>query len=265
MKDTAALPQPVASRRCGHGPRPVLAIHCTIAHAGAWRGVARLMEEETTLTAFDMLSHGRSPDWDESGDFQDRITEIGADFLTGRMDVVGHSFGATVALRLAVAYPERIRSLTLIEPVLFAAAKGSGSFGPYRQVIAEYDRLIAAQSREEAAREFLRLWGAGGGLDDMPDGQRRYMIDRIHFIKASDAALFEDSAGLVPRLGQVTAPTLLVEGAERLPVTAAVIDRMARDIPDTVRVTVPGAGHMVPITHPGPVAAAIATLFTRTG
>jgi pimeloyl-ACP methyl ester carboxylesterase len=254
------------ARTWGEGPRAVLALHCSLAHSGAWDGVARALGPGLRVTAPDILGHGKAPDIDLARDLHDQCYEAVLSHLPeGRFDAVGHSFGATLALRLAEEMPERIRSLTLIEPVLFAAAKGSGTFGPYRQVIAEYDRLIASQSREAAAREFLRLWGAGGGLDDMPEGQRRYMIDRIHFIKASDAALFGDSAGLVPRLGQVTAPTLLVEGAERLPVTAAVIDRMARDIPDTVRVTVPGAGHMVPITHPGPVAAAIAALFTRTG
>jgi pimeloyl-ACP methyl ester carboxylesterase len=58
---------------------------------------------------------------------------------------------------------------------------------------------------------------------------------------------------------------LLVQGGECLPITAAVLDRMEQDIPDTTRVSVPGAGHMVPITHPVPVAGAIADLFARSG
>ena len=194
MKDTAALPQPVASRRCGHGPRPVLAIHCTIAHAGAWRGVARLMEEETTLTAFDMLSHGRSPDWDESGDFQDRITEIGADFLTGRMDVVGHSFGATVALRLAVAYPERIRSLTLIEPVYFAVARQDAP-----QLVADHDAdardyiaALAARNDALGARLFNRMWSDGGPRwPDLPEATRAAMLQQLNAERARRAQVTE--------------------------------------------------------------------------
>lgn len=243
------------------GGRAVLMLHCSLAHSGAWEGVVRALGPGYRVTAPDIPGHGRAPDIDLARDLHDQCFEAILPHLPeGCFDAVGHSFGATLALRLAVEMPGRIRSLTLIEPVLFAAAKGSGEFRPYRELISDYDRLIAAQRREEAAREFLRLWGAGGGLDDMPDGQRRYMIDRIHFIAASDAALFEDSAGLVPRLGQVVAPTVLVEGAERLPITAAVIDRMERDIPGAARVSIPGAGHMVPITHPGPVAAAIRAL-----
>ena len=49
-------------------------------------------------------------------------TQIVGNFITDPIDVIGHSFGATVALRLAVEQPEKVRSLTLIEPVFFAVA-----------------------------------------------------------------------------------------------------------------------------------------------
>lgn len=254
------------ARQWGEGPREVLSLHCSLAHSGAWQGVVRALGPGLRVTAPDILGHGKAPEIDFTKDLHDQCYEaVLPNLPEGRFDAVGHSFGATLALRLAEEMPDRIRSLTLIEPVLFAAAKGSGEFGPYRDLISGYDRLMEAGHREEAAREFLRLWGAGGGLDDMPEGQRSYMIDRIHFIKASDDALFHDSAGLVPRLGQVRAPCLLVQGGECQPVTAAIIDRMERDIPDTTRVSIPGAGHMVPITHPVPVAGAIADLFARSG
>lgn len=254
------------ARTWGDGPREVLALHCSLAHSGAWEGMVRALGPGLHVTAPDILGHGKAPDIDPARDLHDQCYEAVLPHLPeGRFDAVGHSFGATLALRLAEEMPERVRSLTLIEPVLFAAAQGSGVYRPYRALISSYERLLADGDRKAAAQEFLRLWGTDGGLDDMPEAQQRYMIDRIHFIKASDDALFHDSAGLVPRLGQVRAPTLLVQGGDCLPVTAAVLDRMEQDIPDTTRVSVPGAGHMVPITHPVPVAGAIADLFARSG
>ena len=114
--------QPVFSRSFGNGPRKVLAVHCTLAHSGAWRGVAAAMGSEVTFVTPDMLTHGRSPDWDKQGDFQTRNTQAIEPLLEEPMDVVGHSFGATVALRLALAHPDKVRSLTMIEPVFFAVA-----------------------------------------------------------------------------------------------------------------------------------------------
>ncbi|MEX0301721.1 MAG: alpha/beta hydrolase, partial [Leisingera sp.] len=40
-----SAPQEVFSRRFGRGPRHVLAVHCSLAHSGAWRGLAEVMAE----------------------------------------------------------------------------------------------------------------------------------------------------------------------------------------------------------------------------
>lgn len=268
MRDLAALPQPVASRRCGHGPREVLAVHCTIAHAGAWRGLAGLMEDETALTAFDMLSHGKSPDWDGEGDFQDRIVEIAETFLTGRMDLIGHSFGATVALRLAVAHPDLVRSLTLIEPVFFAVAledapdlvaRHEVEAGPYVAALAAGDDALGA-------RLFNRMWSHGGPRwPDMPERTRAAMIRGIHVLPHCRPALFHDRPGLLEPgvLDRIGAPVLLLRGSETHPVIAAVNDGLARRLPDARSLVIEGAGHMAPITHPRATAAHLRTLFAQ--
>ena len=103
MSAIADIPQPLFARSFGDGPRQVLALHCTMAHSGAWRGLSAALSDVATLTATDMLCHGRSPDWDRAGDFQDRIARAAGAHLTAPMDVIGHSFGAATALRLAVA------------------------------------------------------------------------------------------------------------------------------------------------------------------
>ena len=68
------------------------------------------------VTAPDLPSHGRSALWDPQThpDCQKLSTQIVASFIERPVDLIGHSFGAVVALRLAVAAPEAIRSLTLI-------------------------------------------------------------------------------------------------------------------------------------------------------
>ena len=112
----------IFTRRYGHGPRHALGIHCTLAHSGAWRGVGEALEDEISLLCFDLPSHGKSGDWDGKGNLHDVATDMARSLLTEPMDVIGHSFGATIGLRLAIESPELVRSLTMIEPVYFAAA-----------------------------------------------------------------------------------------------------------------------------------------------
>ena len=76
---------------------------------------------------------------------------------------------------------------------------------------------------------------------------------------ATESAVTEDSGGLLLpwRLEALGLPVLLVEGALSPPVIGAVHDELARRLPQVGRVVVPGAGHMLPITHPFAVAGAM--------
>ncbi|MFC3616229.1 alpha/beta fold hydrolase [Lutimaribacter marinistellae] len=268
MKDIVSLPQPVHVRHMGDGPRKVLAIHCTLAHGGAWRGLAGQLPE-AQFTAFDMLHHGRSPDWDGQGEFQERNLEAAETLLTGPMDVVGHSFGATVALRLAVRHPELVRSLTLAEPVFFKVAELDAP-----EVLAQHGRdaspFFEAWEQGDfalAARLFNRMWSTDDSprWPQLPEATRDAMIRSIPVVPACDRPLFEDSAGLLAPgvLDRVTMPVLLLRGDLTHPVIKTINEGLARRLPDARSEVIEGAGHMVPITHPEPVAAHIRALWSR--
>jgi len=259
--------QPVAIRSFGNGPRRILGLHCTLAHSGAWRGLAGLLPG-TTLIAPDMLSHGRSPDWDGQGDFQDRSVDCVAHLLQPGMDIIGHSFGATIALRLAVARPERVRSLTLIEPVFFAVAARDAP-----DLLADHDALaipfadaLRAGDAALGARLFNRMWSHGGPRwPDLPDPLRSAMTRAIHVVPACRDAIYDDLAGMLAPgvLDRITAPCLLLRGSRTHPVIGAVNDGLARRLPDATNVVIDGAGHMLPISHPAETAAALGDLFNR--
>ncbi len=246
------------ARTWGQGDKPALLLHCSLAHSGAWDGVARALSDRLTLSAPDLVGHGRGPDRDPSRDIHDQATEAAALHLPETpCHLIGHSFGATVALRLALDHPDRVASLTLIEPVLFAAAGDAPAARAHDDAIAGLGPLIEAGDEAGATRLFLSLWGSGTPLDAMPEAQRRYMIDRIWIVPASTPSLHHDSARLLPRLGQLTCPVLLIEGGESPPVISAIQTALGAAIPGHRRVVIDGAGHMVPITHAAEVASAI--------
>ena len=56
---------------------------------------------------------------------------------------------------------------------------------------------------------------------------------------------------------------LLISGAESPPVIHAIADALAGRLPDVGRANVPGAGHMLPITHPDEVAGLIGVNLDR--
>ena len=266
--DTSPRGGAPALRRFGGGSgEPALLLHCSLAHSGAWSGVADRLGDRLDMTAMDLPGHGRSPDWDRARDFHAQATAMARSALPeaargdpGGVHAVGHSFGATVALRLALEGAP-VRSLTLIEPVLFAAAREAGD-PVHGAHVRAFEPILAAfegGDRETAVRLFSRAWGTGQRWDALPPAQRASLTDRIHLIFAGTPALEDDGAGLLApgRLEGLSVPTLLIEG-ERSPAVAGAIQRaLAARVPDARRLVIEGAGHMAPITHPEPVARAI--------
>lgn len=258
----------IFSRSFGQGPRQVLAVHCSLAHSGAWRGLAEAMAEEITLTAFDMLSHGRSPDWDGQGNYQLLNVEAGLALLTDPVDLVGHSFGATVALRMAMAKPHLVRSLTLIEPVLFAVAKADAPdvLAAVEADSRPIDAAWEAGDLELTTRLFNRLWGPGEPKwPDLPEQLRAAMMRAMPVIPASHGTLYLDENGtLAPgALDPVTMPALLVTGSGSPPVMAEIAQGLTRRLGNARAVSVPGAGHMLPVTHPAETAELLRGFWQR--
>ena len=122
------------------------------------------------MLAFDLPSHGRSGEWDGTGDVHDVSTQMARALLDEPMDLVGHSFGATVALRLAIEVPELVRSVTLFEPVYFAAAMADDPtrWEVYQNHNVPFAKALEAGDMMEAARAFNTGWGDGSGWDATP-------------------------------------------------------------------------------------------------
>lgn len=242
--------------------RPVLALHCSLAHAGAWSPLAELLTG-FAITATDQSGHGRATDWDGQADLHGTATHASIAMAESLgqgapIDLFGHSFGGTVALRVALERPDLVRSLTLVEPVIFAAARAAEhpAYPPFRAAHLEFADLVRAGQRDQAAALFHGLWGNGASFADLPEKSRSYMVDRIHLIVAQNPFLLEDAAGLLRYMGleSLGIPVLLIEGAESPPIIVAVHDELSRRLPQVRRLSVPGAAHMVSITHASAIA-----------
>jgi pimeloyl-ACP methyl ester carboxylesterase len=204
----------------------------------------------------DMPGHGAAAPWppDTSGDYFDAcLAALGE--VPEDADLVGHSFGAVVALRAALDMPGRVRSVTLIEPVLFAAMDGAGRVA-HEAEMRPFAAALGTGDMTAAAEAFHRIWGEGRWAG-LPARAREALTARIHLIPISGGALVEDAKGLLPRLAASRTPLLHVSRAPPPAVTEAIRDGLLRRRPDMRLAEVAGAGHLLAQTHPEAVASAI--------
>ncbi len=257
--DTMDAPLALYSRTFGSGPRKAVALHCSLAHSGAWRGVASHLEDELTITALDLPGHGKSPVWGGYGDLTHETLKALLPLITEPVDLIGHSFGGVLSLLIALEKPEMVRSLSLFEPVLMAVAREDAPEEHQwnSRHMAEINGYIDAGDPAMGARLFLRVWGDGRPWDRLPEELQKTATRLIPFIGASQPALSDDNANLIPRLGQINVPCVLMDGGQSPALMKTVQDGLAARIPNARRVTFESAGHMGPITHAAEVAAEI--------
>ncbi|MEM8632359.1 MAG: alpha/beta hydrolase [Pseudomonadota bacterium] len=242
----------------GEGARWALLIHPSLASSRIWTGVRDRVTLRTI--AFDQPGHGQSAPWDRKGDFHDQATAVAASFLTADpVDLVGHSFGATIALRLALEHPKVVRSLTLIEPVLFIAAKRAGDpeFDRHMERMEGFDAALALGDYARAARTFDAVWGSGAPWETLPEAVRAKLVSRIPLIAAGEPVLLHDTRGLLDagRLERLSCPVHFLRGDASPPIIAAIHAALRARLAQSDEAVIPGAAHMLTATHPQETAA----------
>ncbi|KHQ52763.1 alpha/beta fold hydrolase [Mameliella alba] len=239
-------------RDWGQGPAEVLALHCGLGQGGMWKAVAQALEGRCHFRAPDLPGHGRSPSFPEGEDVHDAACAALRPHLTDGIHLAGHSFGATLALRLALEAPGRIASLLLIEPVFFAAAPDSALKRDHKSAEDALYADVDTGNLLEAARGFNRLWGGGVPWASFPEKVQRGMAAQMPFVRATEPALWQDRAGMLAPGGleKLNFPVTLLRGADTVPVIAQVHRGLMARLPMASEMVVGGAAHMVLMSHP---------------
>jgi pimeloyl-ACP methyl ester carboxylesterase len=248
---------------------PVVCLHSSAGSSGQWRRLGTELEQRYHVLAPDLHGHGGTSPWTYSRPMRlaDEVALLRPLLaaLPSPLHLVGHSYGGAVALKMALAMPERIRSLTLIEPVLFALLRRQGEHAAYAEISQIAEGCVSAVQAGRpaaAARLFVDYWNGPGSWARLPDHVRAVVERAIPSVARQWGAIFSDSTSL-DDCRDLRVPTLLL-GGDRSPSPARQVGQiLAGALPDAIQGVVAGAGHMAPLTHAAAVNAAIAAHLGR--
>lgn len=257
-----ARPQPNC-REVGAGPG-VVCLHSNAASAAQWGGLMVLLAPRYRMLAPDAWGAGDSPAWREGrprrlDDEVDLIEPVLERAGPGAV-LVGHSYGASVALRAALRWPGRVRALALYEPTLFSLLDQE-SAAPNE---ADGIRLVAAAAAQDAergdldaaARGFIDYWTGAGSWDRTPPARRAPIARSMADVRHWAHALFTDDATLA-RFAALRIPVLYMTGSDTPPPARGVARLLVSALPDVTTRVFAGLGHMGPLADPGAVNGAI--------
>jgi pimeloyl-ACP methyl ester carboxylesterase len=179
--------------------------------------------------------------WDSAEDAIELLDHLGVD----RAVLVGMSQGGFLSLRAALARPERVRGLVLIDSA--ADVDDPETLAGYRQMVA----AVQHGSDEERAGVFQVV--AGLILGDERFARewipRWEAMDRDTIGTVAHALLERDD--ISDRLGQITCPALVVHGTADQAITMERAEALCAGLGDCRGlVAVEGAAHAPNLTHP---------------
>lgn len=247
-------------REMGSGGEPVLLLHCGLGQSGMWKGVAAELASRARMIAPDLPDHGRSGPFPEGCDVIEAAARAMQPFVAPGTHLAGHSFGAVVALCLALERPRDVASLTLIEPVFFAAAQGAPEHARHRARERALFETCEDGDGMAMAEGFNALWGGGVPWGRFPPETQAGMARQMPFVRATEAGLWEDRLDMLRpgALEALTCPVRLVRGSATVPIIADVHAGLRARLPWASDTVIDGAAHMLVTSHAKPVAAEIA-------
>lgn len=143
----------------GGSGEPVILVHGSWGDHHNWDAVAPGLRESFKLVTYDRRGHSRSERPPGPGSVEEDAADLGAlieQMFQGPAHVVGNSFGAVIALRLAARRRDLFRSMAVHEPPLWGLLEGQ----PDTQTA-----LAQAQQRIAAVIDLLRSGDDRGGAE----------------------------------------------------------------------------------------------------
>ncbi len=233
----------------------VLLGHCSSASHKEWLPLIEDLKARWRVLAPDFIGYGQSDPWPAEKPFSIeadvKVLLAVARKSRAPLHLVGHSYGAALALEAARALKSRVKSLTLVEPVSFHLLREMNrpEWKDVEQLGVSVLDPVAKGEDRKAAAAFMSYWLGRWRWWLAPDRFKAAIAHTIPKV-ALEFSIAIDAQTTLADYAEIEAPTLLIMGSKTKPPTRAVTELLGDAMPDATIAVLKGAGHMSPFTHP---------------
>jgi pimeloyl-ACP methyl ester carboxylesterase len=246
----------------GRGPDVVL-IHGVLGDLRQWQRLGDSLAARHRVIAVSRRFHwpnldppARAGEYAITAQSEDLVTFLRS--LGPPAHLIGHSYGAGVALLAALSHPELVRSLVLVEPPFATVVRDSSP--EFTRELATRDSTVRALRAEvqagddEAAAETVMDWvqGSGAGFSNLP-------VDVQAIVRANARTIGPTYSVPFPRvscdqLRALRVPVLVVRGEGTRPWFRLIADATVRCLPNAEAAVAAGGAHMALVENPAEMA-----------
>lgn len=249
----------------------VVLVHGALGDRRQWQAIAAMLADRYRVHAVSRRHHWphASPSADVRYTYEGHCDDLVAmlETFAAPVHLVGHSYGAGVALLAALRKPALIRSLVLIEPafgsLLPEAAPGLAEERANRIAwTRNVSELVETAQDHEAAELFIDwVQGEAGGFSKLSAEAREVLLANARTLGPTLSA---PQPEVTPaHLRNLRMPTLVVNGATTRPWYRFIGQTTAACVPGAKATVVAGCGHMAIVERPDAAATLLGQFFER--
>jgi len=241
----------------GEGPTVIL-IHSSVAGARQWRSLMEALADRFRLIAVNLYGYGGTGPWPAH---RDQTLLDQAKLLDGLLppdgspiSIVGHSFGASVAMKAAVRFRHRLHRLVLLEPNPFYLLKAAGQAEAFDEILSLRTCIAERGGKGDwpsAAAVFADYWTGAGSWASMPADRKAKFAAALEANSHEWAAVMnEKEVSLADWAAALPARTTVVSAADSVLSIRAIVTLLREACPHWRFETLREGGHMAPLTRP---------------
>lgn len=240
------------------GRPQVVALHGSASHRGQWRPLVEALSPQFDVSTPALPGYGGqcSDARKAAPALADDAIELAriAQDASAPIHIVAHSYSAAVAVRFALDQPQTVASLTLIEPVLFHLLRSGRALD--RAHDAEISRIAMAMNVAHrigmasfGMSRFVDYCNGAGTWQTMKAPRRAALASQISQVARHFRTVFGESWSAAA-CRRIPCPTLIIAGQKSPGPIRRVAQILFEAMPQARLRTIPGVGHMAPVTHP---------------
>ena len=250
---------------------PVVLVHGSVSDLRIWSSVVPELSSHFQVIRYSRRYHWPNESISDDGNYlmdeqADDLTAVLSTVVGEDAHVVGHSYGAYLALLVAIRHPERIKSLVLAEPPAIPV------FSSVPPKPSELLRLLASRPRAAFSLIKFGLTGLGPATKAFERGQPEKGLrlfgravlgrqtfdglspDRLEMVRQNliEAEFLDSDFSELPddELRQVDVPVLLLRAESSPRLFHHVLARLNELLPRTAHSVIPGASHIMQVDNP---------------
>lgn len=250
----------LAWRERGAKDAPALVfIHGMGGNSRNWESQYARFSDRYRVIGWDAPGYGESDDWPSAdpavADYTAAIAGLLEALGVETAHMVGHSFGGTLMPAFQKAFPHRVASMVLAQPVI-----GSGPLGAEKQaeIIARRETLLSELGIDAYAQQHApRSVAASADAATIAKGIEvtRWTRPKGHLAQWRAMA----RADIFAEISSTPGPATVIAGTGDKTASQDVVRRIADAIPDAALVELQDVGHMIYLEHPERFNAALET------